>query len=75
MNVCNFLKWFYLRLPIWRHIVDMDRLQKATLRAAYKIRQRLHQTMNIAMEALLKVLNFVTVCLIKKLSTHSQYLM
>ena len=55
----------------------MDHLQKAkkaTQRAAYKIRQRLHQVMNIETDALLKALNFGMVCLLKKVNAHTQRL-
>jgi len=55
----------------------MDYLQKAKEakpRATYKIRQRLHQAMNIEMVVLLKTLNFGMVCLLRKLSLHSQRL-
>ena len=47
----------------------MDRLQKAKKaipRAAYKIRQRLHQALKIEMNTLIKVLNFGRVYLLKK---------
>ena len=70
--VYEYLQLFKIIQPILRDIDRLQKVKKAKPRAADKIRQRLHQAMNIETKALLKALNFGTLYLLKKLSAHSQ---
>ena len=71
--MCHALAWC-VSLLVMNHL---QKAKKATPRAVYKIRQCIHQAINIETQVLLKAqLNFGMVCLLNNsaVSTHSQTL-